>query len=388
MPNMTVDINGTSYPAVNYFNEPYFLYPISALYVIIIIISTIGCSLVILTICRCQSLRNSTTNFFILSLAVSDLITATAAMTLDLDLLLHNNKWQYSALVCEIWATIYLSTVPISILTLLAVGLDRYKTLSDPMSRFREYQFMTRKRAAIVIIVIWIYCIVFASIPFMGWKHHPVSVREGECLFNITYIYSATSSLMNFILPLIITTFLYGKIYLIARRHGSENFSQSICYMHKLPNTTEQKAFMNNLKAVRTVSAIVCGFLICWMPFTILSITMCFCRECVENIPEKLYASLLLLGYSNCALNPFLYSFKNKKFRKCCKLMLRSLLPKHRPAVSRPTAFELQAVLRKHRCSDVLFERTHSLKLTSLCRFHSVPNVLHLPMEKNLAVNC
>lgn len=386
---MTIEPNGTNYPAVSYKNDPYFLYPISALYVIIIIISTIGCSLVILTICRWQSLRNSTTNFFILSLAISDLITATVAMTLDLDLILHDNKWQYSTLVCEIWATIYLSTVPISILTLMAVGLDRYKTLSDPMSRFREYQFMTHKRAAIVIVVIWIYCIVFASIPFMGWTQYSKSVsHEGECLFNITYIYSATSSLMNFIFPLIVTTFLYGKIYLIAHRHGSENASQSICNISKLPNTTEQKAFLNNLKAVRTVSAIVCGFLICWLPFTILSITMCFCIPCMDNISNTLYQSLLLLGYSNCALNPFLYSFKNTKFRKCCKMMVCSLWPKKRDRVQRPTAVELQAVLRKHRCSEVLFDRTYSLKMTSLCRFHSVPNVLHLAMEKNNGINC
>lgn len=386
MVNMTDQSNSTIDSSASYGIEPYFLYPISVLYVLIIVMATIGSSLVILTICRWQSLRNSTTNLFILSLAVSDLITATIAMTLDLDLLLHDYKWQYNTLLCEIWATIYLSTVPISILTLMAVGLDRYKTLSDPMSKFREYQFMTHKRAAIVIIVIWVYCVIFASIPFMGWKHYPVNVIEGECLFNITYIYSATMNFINFILPLTITTILYGKIYLIAYRHGKENFSQSSCNVHKICNTSEQKAFMNNLKAARTVSAIVCGFLICWLPFTVLSVTMCFCKECVNHIPGKLYASLLVLGYSNCALNPFLYSFKNKKFRKCCKIMVRSLCTKERAVVDkRPSLAELPSIFKKHRCSDVLFEKD-SAKLRSLCRFQSLQNVLHV--DKNRAFTC
>lgn len=384
---MTDQSNETIYPSVSYGTEPYFLYPISALYVIIISMATIGSCLVLLTICRWQSLRNSTTNFFILSLAVSDLITATIAMPLDLDLLLHDNKWQYSTLLCEIWATIYLSTVPISILTLMAVGLDRFKTLSDPMSKFREYQFMTHKRAAIVIIVIWIYCITFASIPFMGWKHYPVNVIEGECLFNITYIYSATMNFINFILPLTITTILYGKIFLIAHRHGNEQFSQSSCNIHKTSNLNEHKAFLNNLKAAKTVSAIVCGFLICWLPFTVLSVTMCFCKECLYHIPEKLYACLLLLGYSNCALNPFLYSFKNKKFRKCCKQMLCSLCTKkHEVVDKRPSLGELPSIFKRHRCSDVRFDHMDSLKMTSLCRFQSLQNVLHL--DKNRALTC
>ena len=63
--------------------------------------------------------------------------------------------------MCEAWITVYLITVPTSILTLLAVSVDRYKSLEDPLNRFRRFRFMTRKRPLIVISVIWLLTALF-----------------------------------------------------------------------------------------------------------------------------------------------------------------------------------------------------------------------------------
>lgn len=377
MANQTGQLNSSS-DRVSYGTEPYFIYPISVIYVALISIATIGNTLVIITICSWSSLRKSTTNFFILSLAVSDLLTASVAMPLDLDLLLSDNIWRHGKLLCEIWATVYLSTVPTSILTLMAVGLDRYKTLSDPLSKFREYQFMTRKRAVLVVIIIWVYSVMFAVIPFMGWQQYPTSLMEGQCLFNITYIYSAASSFINFIIPLLITSFLYGKIYLIAYRHNGKLISKGRSE-NTVQKTTaapaEQKAFMNNLKAAKTVSVIVSGFIVCWLPFCVLSLTMSFCFSCLDRIPEKLYASLLLLGYSNCALNPCLYSFKNQKFRKFCRLTLMSVFlknPKRTEMTKRPSYETQQSGMKKLRLSEIIYDNKDAVKLTSFARLNGV----------------
>ncbi|CAH3149664.1 unnamed protein product, partial [Porites evermanni] len=56
-------------------------------------------------------------------------------------------------MMCQAWITVYLITVPASILTLLAVSVDRYKSLKDPLNRFRRFRFMTRKRALIIISI-------------------------------------------------------------------------------------------------------------------------------------------------------------------------------------------------------------------------------------------
>jgi hypothetical protein len=105
-----------------------------------------------------------------------------------------------------------------------------------------------------------------------------------------------------------------------------------------------------------------------------LSIIMSFCYACLDRIPGKLYASLLLLGYSNSALNPCLYSFKNKKFRKFCRLMLMSIYIKNpeRAEMTKRPSYETQSGLRKPRLSDVLYDNKDVIKLTSFSKFHSV----------------
>ena len=66
---------------------------------------------------------------------------------------------------CEISSTMFVTTVPTSIWTLLAISVERYKSLSDPLNRFRRSPFMSRKRALIINFLIWLYSVLFASIP-------------------------------------------------------------------------------------------------------------------------------------------------------------------------------------------------------------------------------
>ena len=229
--------------------------------------------------------------------------------------------------MCKAWITVYLVTVPTSILTLLAVSIDRYKSLSDPLNRFRRCRFMTRKRALIVIFIIWLYSLLFALLPIMGWRTHEKFVYNSVCYFPFTLIYMTLSSSLNFILPLLITCAIYIKIYLIARRPLA-NFEGDDS--RKLRSTEQKKVYSKNVQATKTISIFVGAFFCCWVPYSSISMVATLCERCAYHIPYEVRIVLLMFGYLNSALNPFLFALRNSRFKATYHMVLRSVKPRPR----------------------------------------------------------
>lgn len=316
-------------------SPPGFIIVTASVLILIIIVTIIGNLLVCAAILVNSQLRSSPTMLFIFSLAISDLLTATLSMPFDVDQQLVDFKWTHSEGLCEAWTTAYLITVPSSIWNLLVVSADRYKSLKDPLSRYRQSPFMTCKRAALVIVLVWMYSIVFALIPVMGWNYRPFSVENNTCYFNTSVNYSILSSFLNFIFPLLVMCFLYFKIFMIAHNMNNLKFAQgnavgtsgmllaegSADDAVKISKREKrcQKRFKRNMKAAKNILIIVCAFFFCWMPHTILSLVTIFIGEKLSvKIPPELSSLFLILGYLNSALNPPLYTFHNKRFKETC----------------------------------------------------------------------
>ena len=301
---------------------------------LIIAIAILGNTLVCMVVLITKDLRKTPSSYFIFSLALSDLLTSTVVMPFDLDQWVRDYRWIHGQTVCSLWTTAYMFVVPSSMWNMLAMTVDRYKSLSDPLNRYRATPFMTSKRLAAAIASVWIYSLVFSLIPQMGWTYSQYVYQEGICAFNVAPAYSVLSSGLNFLLPSVIMSGLYVKIYHIARTFNATNRvslrnNQGNCdgvKGNKIDKAEVQKTFRKNTKAAKMVCAIVCAFLLCWMPHTLLSILGIFYRSLVSKVPAELNHCLLLLGYLNSALNPFLYSFNNRSFRKSYKRVLNVAL--------------------------------------------------------------
>ena len=91
-------MNNTS---VNQSNEvspllgPWFLYPVATGYILIAAVAAIGNLLVCFAILANKSLRSKPTNFFLLSLVVSDFLTSAIAMPFDIESLLLQGGWKH-----------------------------------------------------------------------------------------------------------------------------------------------------------------------------------------------------------------------------------------------------------------------------------------------------
>lgn len=341
----------------------------SIIYALIIVVSLLGNIAVCGVILRTRSLRRSVNACFILSLAVSDLMTTCLVTPFELELTISHGKWRHGEIMCIVYTTAYLLTVPTSILTLLALTFYRCRTLKDPLDRFKESPLMTRRRALLVVCILWAYSMLFSLAPVLGWKPSPKSVNFGYCSFNISRIYSVLSSMLNFVIPLLAASFINCRMYhLVLKMPRSplqtgvrgresepvpfetternslsavpENNDETTegkpveLFCHSPPTERQRRFGLNrfqtkitvkilkqrrNARAAKTTFLIVSSFIFCWLPWTLLSITLAFCQECPYTVPDEVIDVLLMLGFSNTAINPILYSFRSPEFKKAVR---------------------------------------------------------------------
>ncbi|KAL9988731.1 hypothetical protein ACROYT_G003210 [Oculina patagonica] len=303
--------------------EPTFVYPVATFYILIVTVAVVGNLMVCYAIIANRNLRNNPTNLLLLSLAVSDLLTVTLAVPFDIEGLFLNGVWKHGKAMCITWITVYLITVPTSILTLLAISVDRFKTLSDPLARFRRSRFMTPNVALIIILILWLYSIFWAFLPLMGWlEKGQEPIYKGSCMVPFTKVYTTLTTILNWIAPLMITCVFYILIYLIARKHHKFT-NRGGLPSTKQPSKDENKAYLKNIKAAKTTAMFVVAFFICWLPYSFFSIASNLTHW--EPFPFKVYVVLLMLGYLNSALNPFLFAFRNKRFKAVYSKLFRRL---------------------------------------------------------------
>lgn len=75
-------------------------------------------------------------------------------------------------------------------------------------------------------------------------------------------------------------------------------------------------------RAAKTLGIIMGCFGLCWLPFFLVALIAPLCDSC--NIPGVLFLVFTWLGYFNSALNPIIYTFFNRDFRRafhrivCC----------------------------------------------------------------------
>ena len=217
--------------------------------------------------------------------------------------------------MCITYITAYLITVPTSIFILLAISVDPFMSLKDPLRRFRSTEFATQARAIIVISIIWIYSIIWALLPIMGWREKGLEpIYKGFCMIPFTKLYTTLSSFLNFVGPLLLTCVFFTLAFIIACTHQRGVHRFNIAGPSRHPSKEEARFYVRNLRAAKTTSMFLAAFFICWQPYFSI-VSNLYGGEHWKPYPWKVYEGLLMLGYLSSALNPFLFAFRNKQFK-------------------------------------------------------------------------
>ena len=76
------------------------------------------------------------------------------------------------------------------------------------------------------------------------------------------------------------------------------------------------------IRAIKTLGTIVGAFVVCWLPFFIVTIVKPFCTCYISKDVE---AVVLWLGYCNSLMNPIIYTACNREFQTAFKRLLYPL---------------------------------------------------------------
>ncbi|XP_054645811.1 5-hydroxytryptamine receptor 2B [Dunckerocampus dactyliophorus] len=348
----------------------------AALLIVMVIIPTIGGNiLVILAVSLERKLQNAT-NYFLMSLAVADLLVGLLVMPIALVTVLYNSGWPLPDFVCPIWLFLDVLFSTASIMHLCAISLDRYIAIKRPI---QHSQYKSRAKAMVKIALVWLISICIAiPIPIKGLQnYHPKSNitfnSNHTCLLKTDTFreFIMFGSMAAFFVPLVIMMVIYlltvhvlrKKVYLL-RSKVIQRFSNpttvSAVFQREHPATTHQvdplnvldrrlsrvqetpdvgatsplpggempvrrmstmgkksmQTLSNEQRASKVLGIVFLLFVVMWCPFFITNVTSVLCTSCDVNIISRLMEIFVWVGYVSSGINPLVYTLFNKTFRE------------------------------------------------------------------------
>ena len=274
---------------------------LATLNTILALVSTVGNALVLLAIYRVPS-QKTASNAFIASLGVADFSVG----------LIMNPLWVYKS-VLNIWQSdniistvievVAMQTVVAISLSLCAVSLDRFIAVTN----IRHNEILTCNRVRTVIISIWIFSVIFASLRLV--------VTDP---FELPKLWIAATTI-TVILPCLVISICYFYMVKAARVQIKRITKNEACSV----NGDEAVAQLKNSKAVFTVGIVVGVFLVCWTPSLVISFVQFFCNDsCKRTKLNGYWFWGALAEFSSSAFNPFIYCMRMRDFRKAVKRVL------------------------------------------------------------------
>ncbi|CAL8248274.1 unnamed protein product [Lota lota] len=198
-------------------SPPYNFYAV--LLVLLIFCVVFGNVLVCVAVWGERTLQ-TTTNYLIVSLAVSDLLLATLVMPWGVYLEVVG-EWGFSLLHCDLLLTLDVMMCTASILNLCAISIDRYTAVAMPMLYSTRYS--SRRRVALMISIVWFLSFAI-SCPLLFGLNHTASRDGRKCSF-ADPSFVVYSSVASFYVPFIVTLLVYAQICVVLRRRGRQVFS-------------------------------------------------------------------------------------------------------------------------------------------------------------------
>ncbi|XP_036815764.1 pyroglutamylated RF-amide peptide receptor-like [Oncorhynchus mykiss] len=303
------------------------------MYAIIFVLALVGNSLVVYIVVRKRAIQTST-NIFICSLAVSDLLITFFCIPFTL---LQNisSEWLGGVLICKTIPFVQTMAIVTGILTMTCIAVERYQGIVYPLKMRRQY---TPKRAYKMLGLVWSASVVVGS-PMLFvqqlevkydflYDHHHVCCQERWRSLIHRQVYTTFIMVALFLMPMVAMLFLYTRIGIelwIRKRVGDSSVLNTM--NHREVNKISRK----KKRAVKMMITIVLLFTICWAPFHTVHMLFEY-NNLEENSDEgtvnMIIAIVQAIGFSNSFNNPIIYAFMNENFKKSCVATLSRCLRK------------------------------------------------------------
>ncbi|XP_047402473.1 neuromedin-U receptor 1 [Sciurus carolinensis] len=311
--------------------------PICATYLLIFVVGTVGNGLTCLVILRHKAMRTPT-NFYLFSLAVSDLLTLLAGLPLELYEMMHNYPFLLGAGGCY-FRTLLLEMVCLaSVLNVTALSVERYIAVVHP---FRARSVVTPANVRRRLGAIWGLALL-CSLPntsLHGLQQLRVPCRgpvpdstvcmvvSPRALYNLVV---QVTTLLFFCLPMATVTVLYLLVGLQLRRERllllqQEAKGRGVRVARDSDTPRLQLQDRGRRQVTRMLYVLVMVFGFCWAPFHTDRLMWSLVSHWTEDLLLAYQCVHIVSGvffYLGSAVNPVLYSLMSSRFQETFREVL------------------------------------------------------------------
>ena len=255
-----------------------------------------------------KELRRTAANFFILNLALCDLLVGFPG-----ELLFGLRHWlPFNPTLIQAGYFINHVAFLASILTILGLAIERLIVIAFPFTRVK----LATCNRCLCFIAIWSSALILTL---------PISIKRRDFLFfkrYITWLYDIIG------IPITLVVFsCYTTIYIVVKRqlHGSvETSGEGLLEGQSLSEKSPliQKIKTKERNVAFTAFILVLLFIACWTPLIVVVNLDAWCSTCLGKF-NSYWHYVYCLVFLHPLLNPIAYSLRTARFRKAFKRVIR-----------------------------------------------------------------
>ncbi|XP_053211251.1 RYamide receptor-like isoform X3 [Panonychus citri] len=266
----------------------------------------------------------SVTNYFIVNLAISDILMASLCIPFAFVSNLLLQYWPFGAFMCVLVSYSQAASVFISAYTLIAISIDRYFAILYPLR-----PKMTRHQAKLIIFSIWIVALITPLptaivsklvIPPV-WTENNITDRytctEDWASTKYRSVYSLALMILQYFFPFVVLLYTYTRIAIVVWGKTTPGEAE---------DARDKRLAASKRKMIKMMITCVTAFTLCWLPFNTFIVVGDNYPD-IFSYPHIIYVWFAChwLAMSHACCNPIIYCWMNTRFREGFKYIFRFL---------------------------------------------------------------
>ena len=277
-------------------------------YIFICFCGLVGNGLVIYVVCRFSKMK-TVTNFYILNLALSDVLFLLSLPFLIMTTIIEH--WIFGRVMCKFYLVMFSINFFTNTFTLTAMSADRYLAICHPI---RSVYYRTTRVAMFVCLSIWVlsFLVMLPVILYSTTVPNQLVPSRETCTISwpenqpirTDKAFTWYTFLLGFLIPVSLICVFYISVVIRLRSVG--------------PCSKSNKRKKSNKKVTRLVIAMICVFIVCWLPYWCFQGALSFKSDEAKVSPWQIYmfSAFTVLTFANSMFNPILYAFMSDIFKK------------------------------------------------------------------------
>ena len=259
------------------------------------VLSLTGNILVCIAVYQNARLR-TTTNLYIIALAVSDLMSALFVMPFALGVLI-TGEWVFGRVICDCHAFFVGFVVYVSPVTMSLTAFNRYMRICKREQQYKKLFSPWKSRAWLACV--WFFVACYSAVPklagLLDYAFIPgfATCTVGHLDQTGKVVHLAIVLCFFLLTPLLTTIFSYIKVAKMIRQHNAAMSST----IHR--GATGSSINVQELKLSKSLFVVVFAFMICWIPFWVIVVVKRF--HIVEKMPRNIELLTSCLLYTSDA---------------------------------------------------------------------------------------